>query len=374
MRPFIPLRALTAFVAILVLAGVALPVLADTEDRLDDARAQLQDLEAQMESDRAAFELMERELAATKEQVEAAKAAYEQLGVKLDQTESGVEDAETRYEQIRADIGEMVRTAYMQGPAGPMAFLLDSESQDDLADRLSYLSATTESATTLAAQATELVSSLEDRGDEIQQLLKDKERVLKELDHQKEEFKQAAEQREQALDRLTATRDELLDLVVRLRRQLSGPDLDALQRLFQGEASVPYGTWAEAFLAQINAPACRDNLVAMVAWQLNEGTSADWNPLATTYDMPGASAFNSFGVRNYVSLKQGLEATWLTLKRGWSVYGYAPIVQSLRRCGSAMKTAEAINASSWCRGCTYGRYVTGLIDRVAADYPTYAKL
>jgi predicted nucleic acid-binding Zn-ribbon protein len=327
-----------------------------------------------MRADRDAFELMEEELAATKAQVEQAEAAYGELDKRLDQTKSGVEDAESRYDQIRTDIGEMVRTAYMQGPAGPMAFLLDSASQEDLADRLSYLSATTESATALAAQATELVTSLRDRGDEIEQLLKDKQRVLSELDNQKEQLKQAAEQREQALAALTSTRNELLDLVVRLRRQLAGPDLEALQHLFQGEASVPYGTWAEAFLAQINAPSCRDNLVAMVAWQVNEGTSADWNPLATTYDMPGASSFNSSGVRNYVSLKQGLEATWLTLKRGWSSYGYAPIVQSLRRCGSAMKTAEAINASSWCRGCTYGRYVTGLIDRVAADYETYAKL
>ena len=37
-------------------------------------------------------------------------------------------------------------------------------------------------------------------------------------------------------------------------------------------------------------------------------------------------------------------------------------------------TARAVNASSWCRGCTYGMYVTGNIPKVEANYDVYAAL
>jgi hypothetical protein len=170
------------------------------------------------------------------------------------------------------------------------------------------------------------------------------------------------------------TRIDLFDLVDKLKKDLRLEDIQHLQQTFRGEKSLPYGQWAGVFLNEMGAPSCRDNLVAVVAWQLNEGTSADWNPLATTYYMPGSSAFNSSGVRNYSSLASGLEATRSTLTEGSSTYLYQPIISSLRDCADAMTTAKAINRSSWCRGCTYGQYVTGLVARVKADYEFYSKL
>jgi hypothetical protein len=110
----------------------------------------------------------------------------------------------------------------------------------------------------------------------------------------------------------------------------------------------------------------------MVAWQVQEGTQAAWNPLATTLPMDGATNFNSVGVKNYVSLAQGLEATQRTL--AVNSYGYPAIMTDLHRCPDSMVTARAVNASSWCRGCTGGRYLTGLIPTVEAHYDTYSKL
>jgi hypothetical protein len=77
--------------------------------------------------------------------------------------------------------------------------------------------------------------------------------------------------------------------------------------------SVTYPQWAALFLPRIQAPVCGNNLVAMVAWQAQEGTRVAWNPLATTRGMPGATTFNSVGVKNYSSLEEGLQATALTL-------------------------------------------------------------
>jgi hypothetical protein len=135
---------------------------------------------------------------------------------------------------------------------------------------------------------------------------------------------------------------------------------------------VSYQQWAKKLLHELQVPRCTENKIVVVAWEANEGTQAVWNPLATTYDMPGDTEYNSVGVRNYASLAQGLDATRLTIERGFTLYGYGEIVQRLERCAPPLKTARAIKRSSWCRGCSDGRYVTGLIRPVKADYEGYA--
>ena len=159
---------------------------------------------------------------------------------------------------------------------------------------------------------------------------------------------------------LEATRSRLVELLAGVERPTFGPGIpDA-------------GEWARAFLAEIGAPGCEENMVLMVAWQAQESTDAAFNPLATTHAMPGATSFNSVGVKNYRSVAQGLDASRETLEDGAATYGYDAILSSLRACNDAEATAWFVNASAWCRGCTAGAYLTGLLPAVRADYATYA--
>ena len=116
----------------------------------------------------------------------------------------------------------------------------------------------------------------------------------------------------------------------------------------------------------------KENLLIVVTWETAESTSAAFNPLATTRDMPGATDMNSVGVKDYGSLEQGLDASRDTLLLGAESYGYGAIVDSLRRCRSASFTARAINASAWCRGCVNGAYIVGLLPIVRASYAEHA--
>ncbi len=152
------------------------------------------------------------------------------------------------------------------------------------------------------------------------------------------------------------------------------PALTSLALAMQGQSAVSYGDWARSFLTTVGAPACQNNLTTLVAWQAAEYTQAAWNPLATTYPMDGAGTFNGVGVRNYVSLQQGLQASALTLRTGSPSYGYDWILYRLATCANPSVTAAAINASMWCHGCAGGAYVTGLIPRVEAAYDLYARL
>jgi hypothetical protein len=137
-------------------------------------------------------------------------------------------------------------------------------------------------------------------------------------------------------------------------------------------AGETFGNWAALVLSRLGAPQCQDNLTVLVAWQVAEGTTAAYNPLATTHYMPGSTAFNSVGVRNFPALEVGLQATVETLRLPVPSYGYGAILYDLARCAPAATTAMAINASSWCRGCAGGLYVLNVLPLVQADYSTFA--
>jgi hypothetical protein len=171
-------------------------------------------------------------------------------------------------------------------------------------------------------------------------------------------------------ERLQARVVELELARARLSELLAGADRPAAAGW--GGGTPDAGEWADAFLAEIGAPTCDENRIVVVAWQAQESTEARFNPLATTHAMPGATDFNSVGVKDYRSVAQGLDAARETLELGSPTYGYDAVLASLRACNAAEATAWFVNASAWCRGCTGGAYLTGLLPTVRADFETYA--
>jgi hypothetical protein len=104
--------------------------------------------------------------------------------------------------------------------------------------------------------------------------------------------------------------------------------------------------WARELLARLPAPDGFDQVVAIVAWEAAEGTTAAWNPLATTMPAPGSTRFNAAGVQNYPSFDVGLDATVRTLR----LRHYTAIVDALRRGAPARQVLEAVAASPWGTG------------------------
>jgi hypothetical protein len=104
--------------------------------------------------------------------------------------------------------------------------------------------------------------------------------------------------------------------------------------------------WATDLLNQLGLPVTAENIKALGAWAQAEGTKASFNPLATTQSMPGATSFNSVGVRNYASYADGIRATAQTLTNGH----YPNILAALRAGNSAVAVAQAVAASPWGTG------------------------
>ena len=70
---------------------------------------------------------------------------------------------------------------------------------------------------------------------------------------------------------------------------------------------------------------------AFLAWEPFENTNACWNPLATTWGMPGSTSFNGAGVQNYPDQATGVTATSNTLNQTYNFY--QPIRNMLARQG-----------------------------------------
>ena len=88
--------------------------------------------------------------------------------------------------------------------------------------------------------------------------------------------------------------------------------------------------FANALLSRLRAPTTRRNRQAMVAWMQTEGYGGKNNPLNTTMPMPGSTIFNTHGVRNYVSIDDGVEAAARTLVQSDARYGYAKVIDRFR--------------------------------------------
>jgi hypothetical protein len=124
--------------------------------------------------------------------------------------------------------------------------------------------------------------------------------------------------------------------------------------------------WARSFLRWAGWPVERHNLIAMVTWVSAEGTTAKWNPLATTKRAPGSTDFNSIGVQNFPSQESGLNATLSTLKENG--HGYRAIRRRLRRNAGPRSTLTALKNSAW----GTGELALEIVDDVRRSWETYA--
>lgn len=360
------------FLAVALVAAIAVPAAADTRTELDRARRELAEVERRIQADRVSADVIEAELAALNSRLQAAEDRLSRVQAELADAREMLADAEESYSSLRAELNTVASRAYRMGPASTLAILLSPTSPSDLAYRLVILERAGRHEAELVRRAAALRSEWEARRRDLDALLQQEAAARDAIAASKREKEAALARARAVLRDLYQARDRAVALVAQLQTELESEERARLARLFRGPNSIPYGKWAETFLPVISSSTCRNNLVVLVAWQVAEFTRAAWNPLATTYPMPGATDYNSHGVKNYVSLEQGLEATKRTLLL--SSHGYEDILAALRRCADPMETARAIRDSDWCRGCADGEYVTGVVPKVEKDYETYANM
>jgi peptidoglycan hydrolase CwlO-like protein len=348
---------------------------ASKEPDLASARARLAALQARIATQQGSVGALVAQISEVSTRLSAQQAAYDTTQSQLAQARDRLAAAQSDYDALRIRLDQRAVQALRLNSGPQMEFLLESHSFAEVSDRLQFLNQIQVADAQLAAEVQSKAHDLQAQQDELEAALHHQADLVSGLDSRQAQLAPMLADEQHQLKLMSRARKAATALVAKLERQRSkgsGPKLSDSQLRSVGGEVAPYGLWAKAFLQEIEAAPCHDNLVVMVAWQVAEGTQAAWNPLATTLSMPGSTSFNSVGVQNYASFQDGLQAIHQTLENGSSTYGYGAVLASLRGCAGAMATAQAINASSWCRGCASGAYVTGLVPVVETYFDRYA--
>lgn len=103
----------------------------------------------------------------------------------------------------------------------------------------------------------------------------------------------------------------------------------------------------KSVLKCLGAEPTKSNMLFMYAWRQAEGGKAKNNPFNTTLKMPGATNYNSVGVKNYETPEKGIEATCKTLKNGRDKYGYDKIIDGLKNDAGLSQLSDAVINSKW---------------------------
>ncbi len=362
----------------LLVTFTSTPSQASLKSRLHDAKAKLSALTSKIKQEETQASALGSQLAAIDQKIAAAAARSAAIDAELASTRTQIAAAQTQYDALQAQLDQMARNAYEQGSAGPLAtfltVVLGSSSMGELSDRLEYLSQASQANVNLADNVAVLKAQLTEQANNLSNLLDAQAKLLAQLSQQRQQKDAAIVQQRLLLASLDHTRTQIVALVGKLRKELKASEIAGIGQTFQGNNNAPYGDWASLFLRYMGEPTCHKNLVVMVSWQVAEFTQAAWNPLATTWPIPGSTTFNWAGVQNFVSLAQGLQATKATIEWGLTAHGYGSILSALSKCSDPMTTADAIRASDWCAGCAGGAYVVDVVPKVEANYHVYASL
>ena len=337
---------------------------------LDAARKRLSQLENRIKGEEANAQRLARQLRDLGGQVLEEQGDLTEIRTNLAQTSGRITETQQRLQELRDQIRERARNIYKHGRLEMVNVILGADTFSSFMKRISYASALAERDKALVLESRAQRAKLEEIRAYQTRLESQQHTTVDRLARRHDLITDVFAKQQAVLADLAQTRGQALDLVERLESQLSASELANIKRVAGKGMTVSYGDWAEAFLAAIGAPVVRSNLVAVVAWEASEGTQATWNPLATTMPMPGATVYNSHGVRNYKTMRQGIDASIKTLKRPG--HGYEKILDSLEKALKAMETGKAINKSDWCRGCSNGSYVIGIIPAVEKYYDRYA--
>jgi peptidoglycan hydrolase CwlO-like protein len=323
-----------------------------------DPHGRVEELSDHIAATERQVDRLKTELLTVAARVAAEESEYAQTVASAAREQERLALAQHAYDQAKHELNDRVRAAYMGGAGGTIEALFGAPTLGDLALVLETQNRQAQQDGALAVRTGDLRQEAADSERALSQYLTRQSDLLARLDERRQELTDRFAQQQSLLDQLVASRRELQRLI---RQQgLPGHGTSGM--------TISFEQWAGRFLRELTVPDCRNNRVAVVAWETAEYTAAAWNPLATTYNMPGATKFNDAGVRNYRSLQQGLDATIATLLLGVRSYGYGAIIAGLADCAPPLVTAEAIRASSWCHGCAGGHYVTSLIPSVEAYF------
>ena len=219
--PVVFRRALSVMAVLALLTSAAQVALAEptTKQKLEDAKAEFEQLKGEIESQQRVVSALLLEAQRIAERKEAAYGEWQQITADLQDTRAALTDAQVQYQGLRADLEERARDAYISGPASGLEFLLGASSIADLSARMEYVNALSQEDADLATEVQNVRNTLAARKDEQQQLQEQKARALQKVQEAEAALRAKLAEQQDALDELNAKMARAEELVKKLEKQ-----------------------------------------------------------------------------------------------------------------------------------------------------------
>jgi murein DD-endopeptidase MepM/ murein hydrolase activator NlpD len=230
-------RALAVVAALAILTSLAQVAAAEpsTEERLDAAKAEFEQLKNQIASQQQVLNQLSAEAAVIAERWEVASGRWEQVTSELRKTQLALAEAQAEYQGLKSDLEERARQAYITGPGSGLEFLLGASSIADLSARMEYVNALSQEDADLATEVQNVRNTLAAQKEDQETLQAKAAKALKKVESEQAALDAKFDEQQAVLDDLDAKKARAEDLVKQLTKRYQN-ELEALTGLeFHGD-------------------------------------------------------------------------------------------------------------------------------------------
>ena len=230
-------RALAVVAALALLTSIAQVAVAEpsTQEKLDAAKAEFEQLKNQIASQQQVLNQLSAEAAVIAERWEVASGRWEQVTSELRKTQLALAEAQAEYQGLKSDLEERARQAYITGPGSGLEFLLGASSIADLSARMEYVNALSQEDADLATEVQNVRNTLAAQKEDQQTLQAKAAKALKKVESEQAALDAKFDEQQAVLDDLDAKKARAEDLVKQLTKRYQN-ELEALTGLeFHGD-------------------------------------------------------------------------------------------------------------------------------------------
>ena len=230
-------RALAMVASLALLTSFAQIALAEpsTQEKLDAAKAEFEQLKNQIASQQQVLNRLSAEAAVIAERWEVANGRWEQITAELRETQFALAEAQAEYQGLKADLEKRARQAYITGPGSGLEFLLGATSIADLSARMEYVNALSQEDADLATEVQNVRNTLAAKKEDQEKLQARAAKALKKVESEQAALDAKFDEQQAVLDDLDAKKARAEDLVKQLTKRYQN-ELEALTGLeFHGD-------------------------------------------------------------------------------------------------------------------------------------------
>jgi peptidoglycan hydrolase CwlO-like protein len=226
----------------------------DTQQELDRAKEELEDLRKEHKDAQARMDTLLAQIQGLTNQISQVTVQKEALAAAIDEAREAISHSNLETRRLQLALNDRARDVYIRGPAGALELVLESRSLPDLADRFNFLEALSRGDANVAEGLSVERRLLNENRLNYREYQEEKEQLLQQLGGKKEELDALfAEQQALAAELKDAVREQE-EIVEDLEKELAREYLELYGLRGGGTAGPPVGADGPFYWCPVDPP------------------------------------------------------------------------------------------------------------------------